>query len=350
MVDYIIVGLGLAGISFCEQLEGHNKTFKVINDNSQTSSKVAGGLYNPVILKRFTLAWQADEQLKEAKSFYADLEAKLKVRLDYGLPVYRRFHSAEEQNQWFEASDKKGLGKFLSTDLIPNTNAGIDAPFGFGEVKHTGRIDTEALLSSYKKYLLEKALLLEETFDFDNLRHTEEGVAYGTLRAKRIVFAEGYGLKSNPFFNYLPLQGSKGEYLMVKAPDLKEDKAIKSAIFIIPQGGDVYRVGANYERNDKTNTPTEAAKNGLLDKLRAVLKCDFELIDQVAGIRPTVEDRKPLVGRHPKMEHMYVLNGFGSRGVLIGPSASKQLYGFVENREALDPQLDIARFTQKYFR
>ena len=63
MVDYLIVGLGLAGISFCEVLERNQKSFKVISDDSQTSSVVAGGLYNPVTLKRFTLAWKAKEQL-----------------------------------------------------------------------------------------------------------------------------------------------------------------------------------------------------------------------------------------------------------------------------------------------
>ena len=63
MLDYLIVGLGLAGTSLCEQLETTDKTFKVGNDSSQVSSIVAGGLYNPVILKRFTMAWLAKEQL-----------------------------------------------------------------------------------------------------------------------------------------------------------------------------------------------------------------------------------------------------------------------------------------------
>ena len=350
MVDYLIVGLGLAGISFCEQLEKNNKTFKVVNDASQTSSIVAGGLYNPVILKRFTLAWKAEEQLMLAKSFYANLERKLDVKLDYVLPVYRRFHSVEEQNQWFVASDKKGLDVFLNTTIKLNENSNIDAPYGYGEVMHTGRIDTKKLVLSYKKYLQEKGFLSEETFDFDNLHLTENGVEYGSISARQIVFAEGFGLKTNPFFNYLPMQGSKGEYLFIEAPNLKEERAIKSSVFIIPQGNDIYRVGANYEHNDKTNLPTESAKEGLLAKLRTVLKCEFNVVGQVAGVRPTVTDRKPLVGRHPKFKQMYVLNGFGSRGVLIGPSASNQLYAYVENNGTLDPELNIARFTEKFFR
>ncbi|MGB3149530.1 MAG: FAD-dependent oxidoreductase, partial [Maribacter sp.] len=74
MIDYLVVGLGLAGTSFCETLFKNNKTFVVFNDTSQKSSLVAGGLYNPVILKRFTLSWNAAEQLPVAANFYTELE------------------------------------------------------------------------------------------------------------------------------------------------------------------------------------------------------------------------------------------------------------------------------------
>ena len=122
MLDYLVVGLGLAGISFCEQLEENGKSYHVISDDSQTSSSVAGGLYNPVILKRFTLAWKANEQLILAKPFYRKLEEKLQVTLDYELPIVRRFYSIEEQNSWYEAMDKPYLKELLSPNIHSNTN------------------------------------------------------------------------------------------------------------------------------------------------------------------------------------------------------------------------------------
>jgi len=75
-VDYIIVGIGLAGLAFVEELINSQKTFMVFEDNSQTSSLVAGGVYNPVILKRFTPVWNATEQLAVALPFYDALEKK----------------------------------------------------------------------------------------------------------------------------------------------------------------------------------------------------------------------------------------------------------------------------------
>lgn len=349
MLDYIVVGLGLAGISFCEMLETEGKTFKVISDDSQKASLVAGGLYNPVILKRFTMAWNAKEQMDLAIPFYAGLEKKLNVKLDYKLPVLRRFASTEEQNNWFEAADRPGLDYFLSTTIIENKNPSIDAPFGYGEVKYTGRIDTKALLTSYSEYLEQQGFLNKESFDFADFKMLEGHISYKLIKARQIIFADGYGLKKNPFFNYLPLNGTKGELLTIKTSNLKEDNVIKSAVFSIPMGEDLYRIGATYKWKDKTNEPTEESKNELLDKLKTFLKCDFEVVDHVAGIRPTVVDRRPLVGQHPEYKNIYVLNGFGSRGVLIAPDVSRQLFHAIEKGMELDPEINIQRFTKKYY-
>ncbi len=348
MLDYLIVGLGLAGISFCETLERNEKTFKVFNDESQQASKVAAGMYNPVILKRFTAAWKAQEQLAVALPFYNALEKKLGIVLDEKLTVLRRFASVEEQNSWFEAVDKNALRPFLSTKIHQNKNQHIHAPLGFGEVLGTGKIDCGKLLSKYKKHLEENGALVPETFDFKELQPEKGHVSYKALKARKIVFAEGFGLQQNPFFNYLPLTGTKGEYVIIKATDLKEVNAIKGSIFVIPEGNNFYRVGATYKWKDKKNEPTEASKLELLEKLDVFLKCEYQVVGQVAGIRPTVTDRRPLVGRHPKYQNLYVLNGFGSRGVMIGPWAAEQLFNFIEGGEELCPEMDITRFIKKY--
>ena len=350
MIDYLVVGLGLAGVTFCNQLEKGNKTFKVISDTSQTASLVAGGLYNPVILKRFTLAWKAQQHLDIAMPFYGELEKKLDEKLNYKLPIFRRFKSPEEQNIWFEASDKKGLGEFLSTQVHTNTNTCIDAPFGYGEVLHTGRIDTEKLIMGFKAYLLKRKLLRAENFDYGELQVDRNQVKYKSLIARRIVFAEGFGLSQNSYFNYLPLNGTKGEYLLIKSPDLREERAIKSSIFSIPLGEGRYQVGATYQNNDKTNEPTDQARKELLKKWDTFVKCEYEIIDQVAGVRPTVIDRRPLVGQHPEHHNLYVLNGLGSRGVMMAPYASQGLYDFIELQRPIDPEMDIARFSKKRFK
>lgn len=343
MLDYIIVGSGLAGIAFSEFASNHNKSFLVINNQSQNSSKIAGGLYNPVILKRFSEVWQAQEQLDLLYSFYGNIEKKLEVKLDYKLPLLRKFYSVEEQNNWFTASDKPNLSKFLSTDLVTKKWDAIDSPYNFGEVLHSGYLDTALLLEEYKKHLVELNCYQDETFDYSQLITNSEYVEYKNLKAKHIVFAEGFGMLLNPFFSKLPLDGTKGELLLIKAPNLNVDVIVKSSIFIIPLGNDLYKVGATYNWEDKTNVPTEAAKKELVDNLSELINCDFEIIEHYAGVRPTVKDRRPLVGSHPIHKNIHVLNGLGTRGVMLAPAMAVALFNNIENDIPLDANIDIKR-------
>ena len=52
-VDYIIVGLGIAGIAFCETLRKNNKSFLVYDTGINHSTIISGGVFNPVVLKPY---------------------------------------------------------------------------------------------------------------------------------------------------------------------------------------------------------------------------------------------------------------------------------------------------------
>ena len=342
--DFIVIGSGIAGISFCEQLRAYHKTFVVFDDQSQQSSTVAGGLYNPVVLKRFTPVWKSKEQLQLAVPMYHGLEQEFDIKLDYKIPVLRKFSSLEEQNDWFSASDKPNLSEYLSVNLIKNTNRYIEASFGFGEVLQTGRIDVKALMDGYKAMLLKDDRFYEAKFNYDKLEVANDELIYGDILAKHIVFTEGFGINKNPFFKDLPLLGTKGELLTIHAPHLKIDFVLKGPVFLIPIGDDNYIVGATYNWEDRTHEVTLKGKEELLAKLNTMITCSYKVVNQMAGIRPTVKDRRPLVGRHAVYKNVYVLNGLGTRGVMIGPYVAKQLFDFIEFGMPLEAEIDIKRF------
>lgn len=344
MLDYIIVGSGLAGIAFAETLLQHNKSFIVFDNKSQSSSSIAAGLYNPVILKRFSEVWNAKLQLELANSFYASIEKKLAVQFDFKMPIYRKFFSVDEQNNWFTASDKPNLAPFLSTNIIHKKYNGIEAQFGYGEVLQTGYVDTIALLTHYHNYLKSLNLFASATFDYAELKTFDNYIEYQNIKAKHIVFAEGFGMHSNPFFNYLPLDGTKGELFIIRAADLDLDVIINTSVFILPLGDNLYKVGATYNWEDKTNNPTDEGKQELIDRIKEILTCDFEIVEHFAGVRPTVKDRRPLLGTHPKHENIHILNGLGTRGVMLAPTLAKDLYDFIENERPLDKTIDIKRY------
>lgn len=349
-VDYLIIGSGLAGITFAETCILHHKTIMVINDNSQNSTTVAGGLYNPVVLKRFTKIWEAEAQLNISIPFYKNLEQKLNDNFLYKIPLLRKLNSIEEQNNWFTASDKPTLSNYLNSNLETIENDFISNPYKFGKVNHTGFLDTKKLKDSYTNYLNSKNCYSEETFEYSEITIETDHIQYKNIKAKQIVFAEGFGLHSNPYFNNLPLDGTKGELFIIKAENLNLEEIINSSIWILPIGNDLYKVGATYNWEDKTTTKTETAKKELLSNLKELISCDFEIIEHLAGIRPTVKDRRPLLGRHHSKKNMYVLNGFGTRGVLFAPYLSDKLFQYIENNIELDNEISINRIYKKLFR
>lgn len=344
MVDYLIIGAGIAGLSFVEHCLRSNKTFHVFDNGSQNSSTIAGGMYNPVVLKRFTPVWKAHEQMVYSIEFFKTIESRLNCKLLYPMPILRKFYSIEEQNNWFHASDQPILDYYLNPSLVPDNFPYLKAPFLFGEVLHCGIVDTSQLLNSYHSFLNNNALLSTTTFDYSELIHNDDHVAYKGFKARYVVFSEGFGLHDNPFFNQLPLDGTKGELLIIKASDLNIHSIVKSGCFILPMGDDLYKVGATYEWNDKSQFPTTSGRVELESHLSSLISCPYEVIGHLAGIRPTVKDRRPLVGVHPRWNRFAILNGLGTRGVMLGPSMSLELFDHLENKKPLDSYVDIKRF------
>jgi glycine oxidase len=344
MVDYIIVGAGLAGIAFAETALQPEQSVLVFDNHSSQSSLVAAGIYNPVILKRFSGLSGAQQQLDIMHQFYQSATRRLGENFNQPLPILRKFASVEEQNDWFAASDKPLLAPFLSTTLMTRQFPNVDSPFGFGEVLQTGYVNTKAFVKAYRQYLKARGMLSDMVFDYGALQILDGSISYQGIEARHIIFADGFGIRNNPFFNYLPLAGTKGELLIIHAPLLQLDVIVKSDVFIVPLGDGLYKVGATYEWTDKTEMPTEAAKSELVGKLEKLIDCPYEIISHEAGIRPTVKDRKPLIGTHPQFAQLHVLNGLGTRGVMLAPPMAALLFDHIDSGAVIPAEVDIKRF------
>jgi len=343
-VDYIIVGLGLAGLVFVEKLIQAKKSFIVFEDDSQTSSLVAGGVYNPVILKRFSPVWNAKEQLSVALPFYDKLEKKFAQKFDQKFCIKKAFKSIEDQNNWFTAFDKPTVAPFLDPKLDKLAYEGVIGEYYFGNVKEGGRIDTLKLVEVYRQYLKNNHWIRFEKFYHHDILFDGNLAIYNNLLASKIVFCEGFGIKQNPYFNHLPLEEVKGEIITIYAPNLNIDFLLKSTLFVLPLGNNHYKVGATFNHKDKTSKPSVEGKEELIEKLKKVISVPYTIKEQSAGIRPTVKDRRPMVGVHHKYKQLSVLNGLGTRGVLIAPTVAENLFNHLEFGKKLDQDINIKRF------
>ena len=110
----------------------------------------------------------------------------------------------------------------------------------------------------------------------------------------------------------------------------------------------MYKVGATFNWTDKDTQPSNEARKELIEKLATLISCDYEIIDQEVGIRPTTGDRRALLGVHPKFKQLALLNGLGTRGIMASPLLAKYLFNFLEKGEPLPAEVDIMRFPKKF--
>ena len=342
-VDTIIVGMGIAGICYAETLQQKQKSFYIIDNNKNGSSKIAAGIYNPTVLKRYNMSWNGKKFHKNAIKFYKKIENKYSTKIIFEHQILKFFSSFSDQNNWIVASQTAQLKEFIDSEIQTKKIKGLISEFGYGLVKKCGRISIPTLINKLKGNL--KDNYIKQDFDFKKLFYDHTKIVYNNIIAQNIVFCEGYSIINNPFFKNLPVRGSKGEFLVVKIPNLNLDKIIKrSSIFIMPIENQFYWVGATYDNSDKKNRPTQLKKQWLIDRLESIIKEPYKIVEHKASIRPTTIDRRPITGSHPNYKNIYLLNGLGSRGILLAPTISSWLYNHIYESSDIPKEVDIKRF------
>lgn len=345
-VDYIIVGQGLAGTLLTHELIEANQSVVIIDKELPAmASKVAAGLFNPVGVKRCIRSWNAATFLPFAIGRYRFLEEKFQKYFLNETPIYRLFANPNNRQQWEVKCSNDGMDDYIGNFQEANTYSYLKDDFGGASIAPAGNLNMLDFLASSRKYFLEKEMLLEEVFSFDDLE-VEKGI-YKGLEAKKIIFCEGFRVIENPYFSYLPFSPTKGEVLTIRIPSVeKMDKIVSKGIFIMPLGGYLYRVGATFNHQDWDDVVTQEGVAYLETKIAEILAVDYEVIDEKAGVRPTVRDRRPFLGNHPKHQKLAIFNGLGTRGVIQGPYLASQFCDFLTTASEISQSVDIQRYNR----
>ena len=346
-IDFIIVGQGIAGSVLSLSLINSGFTVLVINTpNLSTSSKIAAGIWNPIVFKRLTKSWLADDLVPELQSFYGFWETKLNTTLIHQRSIIKAFTEEQEKNLWI----KKSIEGNLFLDINTYENLAIDENYtvkSYSKVLQAGNLDVAHFIESTKTYLENKQSYKEEIFDYHKLKVTENEVTYNSLSASNIIFCDGHLITQNPYFNWIPMKPAKGEVLTIHCTALKLKQDIfNKGFFIMPLGHDLYKVGATYEWEQLNDIPTEKGKDELLKKLNSVLTSPYQIISHDAGVRPSVIDRRPVVGHHPQYKNAFIFNGFGTKAVMLAPYFAKQLVSNIKNNFAINSEVNPERFVK----
>lgn len=324
------------------------------NCPSNSSSLIAGGIYNPVALKRKLKSWMADDFLPVLVEAHQELDQKLMAStLNHKFPILKPVSSINEITEWNQVIEEGRLAPYVNS--IQNERP--EGPFT-EEVKasvtinNSGFVRIEKLLLEYREYLKSKGLLIQESFDHSEVDLTKGDVIYRDINANRIIFSEGRFISENPFFKWVPFKPTKGQILTVKTDGtLTPDRIYNQQFLLFPtEEIDVFKLGATYEWDELDEIPTQQSTDALLAKAEKTLTTKFEVLEAKAAIRPTVIDRRPAIGAHPEIENLFLFNGMGTKGVMIAPYFAKQLVGFIYKGEELNPEADLKRFIKKRYK
>ncbi len=332
-----IIGGGLSGLSLGFQLYKKGISFEIITKKENFSSVIAAGLINPIVFRRTTKSWEVDTFLPFAKEFYKEVESEIGEGCWHDLAIRRSFSHDQEADDWTKKKTKDNYSDYLGAINSESPEA-LYKEYGTGVVKQGAWIDTHHFIYGLRDFFETKGLL--KYGDVKELYNEKEL----TEKFSAVIFCEGYEMIHNDDFNYLPLDPTKGQTLLIHSEEIPANESINRKCFVLPVGNNHYKVGATYEWSNATLNCTAEARKQLEDDLKNLIQSNYTVVEQEAGVRPTVKDRRPLLGQHPHKKNLYIFNGLGAKGYLIAPYMAKEMCDFLVDGKPLMKEVNIQRY------
>ncbi|MFZ1809498.1 MAG: FAD-dependent oxidoreductase [Cyclobacteriaceae bacterium] len=348
-IDYIIVGLGLAGACMALQLLRRGKRLMVYDVPSQNrASSVAAGLFNPITGKRIVKTWKADEMFSYLHKFYREAEKELHTNFFYDRPLYTPFRSVEEQNEWMSKSADDSFTNYIAQVTTQSTFGDeVNDSIGGILLSQCGYLNTNIFLNGVRNLLQHHESYTEELWLEDKMSMSDSGVTYGTLSAEKVIYCTGIHALQSRYFDMLPLKMLKGEVVTIKTLSAL-NRIYNRGVYVVESGEMEYKVGATYDLKNLKAGITYDGRIELEQKLADLLSIPFEVTHQDWGIRPSTIDRRPIIGAHPVEKNVIIFSGLGTKGVSLAPYFSGQLADYLMGSGNLDKEANITRVKSLY--
>ncbi len=335
-----IVGQGLAGSALALRL--HDLGYKVIlydNGYASSSSKIAAGMWNPLSFVNLKRTWMVDSLLPEMASTYTRFEQLLGCSFYHPKLLLRIFPDAGSANSWEEKSIHPEVASYLESQVPANAETHFFLPHGGGVVKGAGWLDLPAFLEATRSFFLSRQAFHEMEI---GAGHVMEWLERGDC----VIQCTGWKPMADSLWSEVPIHTNKGQVFTLKVDGLTNDYMSNFGRFMIPLGDGMFRTGSTYEHGALDMLPSHVA-NEILDDVGNSVRHSFEVVNHKAGFRPTTIDRQPIVGMHDKHMRLGILNGFGSRGVMLVPYFVQHLINHLVSGAPIMKEVDWRRFEER---
>lgn len=337
----LIVGQGIAGAVLAWTLQRRGVVVHVADaDFPHRSSSIAAGIINPVTGKRYVKTWRYDDFFPVAKSVYQTMEARWGVPIWHDQTILRLLETPQETNDWSARLAAPDYADLLGErrDAGPWTDMLLPS-ISVGEIRGAARVDFSKLMQAFQAEARAAGLFLAQKI-------TPDAAVRMADDYDCIVFCEGYRGSENPFFPNLPWQLAKGEAMLLRLKHTHAAQAlemVKKTLLLAPLGNDLFWAGASYNWTFEDDGATNSEQNFLEERLAAMLRAPYEVVQRMGAVRPTVRDRRPLLGASPIHANLFIFNGLGTKGALLAPYWAAHLADHLLEGMPLDRAVDIQR-------
>ncbi len=364
-----ILGQGLAGSLLSFRLLQAGVAHTVIDrGHERASSYAAAGIINPITGRRFVRSWRIVE-LAQHFELYQQLDAHLQLQQPLLRPmlVLRDLSAPRSLNDWDVRRLTADNASFMAPPVAADAGyyalpahhdwaqVGLALPEqelraaylparvgpGFGY-----RLDLQRLLQTYREWLHKAGLLLEMALSHEQ---TNSRLSISQLigqEATHVVHCTGAEAMACKLWRDLPWRGTKGEALRISDASFSRSLSAKRNHYICPVGEEhELWIGATNEDMYADDLPSKNAYTQLHEQANLFgldLSESAETVEHLAAIRPTVRDRRPLVGQHPQHAAHWLCNGLGTKGSSLAPYVTEQLLNALLIGTAIDAELSLA--------
>lgn len=335
-----IIGQGLAGSLLAIQLHELGIPFVVQDiDMAGCATAVAPGIVNPLAGRHFRPPKFIDELLSQLQQTMGLVSSKLDIDIWNDCPILRMFSEPTQQDRFSKSLKEYRISTFVKEEYPENTFADLNDVYGSFLTKGGGWANLPVLMEVTRSWLKKEGLLVEEMWIPPDMDTGVKDVS------EIVVFCEGWHVFKNPYWSFIPHNPAKGEMLLVRfEQELPRDRIYNQSCWAQPIQDNLWRIGATYSWDSFDGVATLEGATQLQESLQLLTPVAFHVEDQVAGVRPIVEDFKPVVGQHPEIPNWYILNALGSKGVLQAPTAVKDLTDHLLEGTRIPANWSVDRF------
>ena len=205
------------------------------------------------------------------------------------------------------------------------------------------------LLRALRQLLAQRGVEIREATPVTGWEQTGSRIAgvetpHGAVKADAFIVAAGAwsGTVLGEWGATLPIKPMRGQIVLYKtAPGRLRRMLYRDGLYIIPRDDGHVLVGSTLEDVGFDKRVTDAARASLAQNAAEWLPWlkDTPIVGHWAGLRPGTPDNMPIIGRHPRIENLFINSGHYRYGVTLAPASARLLADLVLDRHsAFDPR------------